>query len=206
MSITAIIPAYNEEERVATVIGALKESEIVNEILVVSDGSVDNTAQVSRDAGARVIELEVNIGKGGAMLAGLQACQSDIVLFLDADLIGLKSHHIHDLLMPVIENKAQTTIGLFESGRFATDLAHKVAPFLSGQRAMRRELIQGLPELEVAKFGVEVALTHYIKKNNISVQKVILKDVTHVMKEEKMGLMKGFASRLKMYWEIASRL
>ncbi|MDP3487336.1 MAG: hypothetical protein Q8S19_05300, partial [Bacillota bacterium] len=49
---------------------------------------------------------------------------------------------------------------------------------------------------------VEVALTKYIKDNNIPVEEVILDDVTQIMKEEKIGLLKGFASRLRMYWHI----
>ncbi|MDD3839669.1 MAG: glycosyltransferase family 2 protein [Clostridia bacterium] len=203
MTIAAIIPAYNEDKTIQNVINVLKVSRLINEIIVVSDGSTDDTVNVSKRAGAKVIELETNKGKGGAMLAGVEKCNSDVMLFLDADLVGLKAHHIHNLLTPILNNEAQMTIGVFCKGRPVTDFAQKIAPFLSGQRAMRKELIENLSDLEISKFGVEVALTRYANKNSLCVKEVILEDVTHIMKEEKLGFSRGFAARLKMYWEIA---
>ncbi|MDD3839417.1 MAG: glycosyltransferase family 2 protein [Clostridia bacterium] len=203
MKIAAIIPAYNEGNRIKNVIQALKASKLIDEIIVVSDGSIDNTVDVSKREGAIVVELADNRGKGGAMLVGVEKCSSDVLLFLDADLIGLKAHHIDSLLTPILNERAQMTIGIFSKGRRATDFAQKIAPFLSGQRAMKKELIQELSNLEISRFGVEVALTRYANKNNLVIKEVVMEDVTHVMKEEKLGFKKGFAARLKMYWEIA---
>ncbi|OCL27129.1 glycosyl transferase family 2 [Orenia metallireducens] len=202
MKITAVIPAYNEEKTIKEVASIVNEHRLVDEVIVVSDGSTDNTAKVATKVGVKVIDLPTNKGKGAAMKAGVEESQADIVLFLDADLLGLKKEHIDRLLIPVINGDVETTIGIFAEGRMFTDLAQKIAPFLSGQRAVRRRILDNIPDLDVTRFGVEMALTQYIKVNNISLKEVVLEDLSHVMKEEKRGFVKGFMSRLKMYWEV----
>ncbi len=203
MKIIAVIPAYNEEATIGQIIRTLRQVPVLSEVLVVSDGSTDNTARVAAEAGARVLPLAVNIGKGGAMMAGLKNTDADIILFLDADLLGLRPDHVFNLLEPVINDRAQMTIGIFEAGRLATDLAQFVAPYLSGQRAVHRTLLEKLPDLDMTRFGVEVALTKFVKTAGIPVEEVELKAMSHIMKEEKLGLVKGVMARLKMYWEIA---
>ncbi|WHH58974.1 glycosyltransferase family 2 protein [Petroclostridium sp. X23] len=206
MNISAIIPAYNEAATIGKVIEVLTLVEQVEEIIVVSDGSNDDTAKISRHWGANVIELSTNIGKGGAMKVGLNNCNADIVLFLDADLIGLTERHVMDLLRPVISQEVDMTIGIFEGGRFTTDLAQKVSPFLSGQRAVRKKVLDELCNMEITKFGVEIALTNYVRKHGIPYKKVMLDEMSHVMKEEKLGWKKGVQARMKMYWDIIREL
>ena len=203
MKSAVIIPAYNEEKTIGSIIAAVKEVPFIEEIIVVSDGSVDRTAEVARENGVRVIALRENQGKGGAMMVGLNSTDADVLLFLDADLIGLKPGHIVDLLLPVMEGRAEMTVGIFEHGRLATDLAQFLAPYLSGQRAVKKDLFKHLSNLEVTRFGIEVALTRFAKSAGISVVEVELRDMTHVMKEEKLGLVRGFLARIRMYWEIA---
>lgn len=200
----AIIPAYNEAERIGNVIAAVEKVEEVDEIVVVSDGSTDGTAAVAANAGSKVkvVELSTNRGKGAALLAGVQATTADLLLFLDADLLGLQPHHVRELLQPVLKGETEMAMAVFSGGRLATDLAQKIAPFLSGQRALTRRLLERIPALSVSRFGVEVALTQYVHEQGITVRRVPWRDVTHVMKEEKLGLAKGFRARLKMYWEI----
>ena len=202
MNVTAVIPAYNEEQTIADVVKRVKNIDKIQKVIVVSDGSTDNTAEIARQCGADVIELNENVGKGGAIKAGINECGTEIILFLDADLIGLTEKHILDLIEPVIENKADMTIGIFKNGRMVTDLAQKVTPYLSGQRAIRKSIIDRIPNIDITRYGVEVALTKYVDKNNIRVQEVDLPDMTHVTKEEKLGIIRGVHARLKMYWDI----
>jgi len=203
MKVAAIIPAYNEETTIGQVIDTVKRVDLVDEVIVVSDGSTDSTTDVALRRGVIVVDLENNIGKGGAMMKGLEKTDHSIILFLDADLIGLNEKHIYNLLSPVINDGVAMTIGVFESGRVATNLAQKLVPCLSGQRALRREILEDISHLNVSRFGVEVALTKYAEEKGIKVQEVILPYLTHLMKEEKLGLVKGFVARMKMYWEIA---
>ncbi len=202
MNVTAIIPAFNEEKTISDVLNALKNTPEVDRVIVVSDGSTDNTVDIARRHGVEVIDLLTNRGKGGAIKAGLDVTETEVILFLDADLIGLTPEHVKLLLDPVLEDRADMSVGLFEKGRMATDFAQKITPFLSGQRALKKKIIEEISDLDISRFGVEYALHTYAEETNLQMEEVVLKDLSHVMKEEKMGLWKGSAARIKMYWEI----
>jgi glycosyltransferase involved in cell wall biosynthesis len=107
-----------------------RSSDILTDIIVVSDGSTDRTAEIAWSYGARVIELPQNMGKSYAMKTGLDNTTAPIILFLDADLIGLKPEHILNLVKPVYKDTADMTLGIFYSGRGITSGA-KVGPFFN---------------------------------------------------------------------------
>lgn len=203
MKVAIVIPAYNEEETLGKVVAACRQVPEVAEVIVVSDGSTDRTPDIARHAGAtRVVVLGENQGKGAAMKVGVDHTQADVVLFLDGDLIGLTPEHVRALLDPVLDGTADMTLGLFEGGRFTSDFAQVVAPYLSGQRAVRRSLLDQIENMEDARYGVEVLLTNATKRMGAKVVEVALEQLTHRHKEEKAGLVKGFGLRIKMYWEI----
>lgn len=206
MNVTAVIPAYNEEHTIAGVVNCVKGIDKIQKVIVVSDGSTDRTAEIAKKCGAEVIELNENIGKGGAIKAGINECGTEVILFLDADLIGLTKKHVLDLIDPVISDKADMTIGIFKNGRMVTDLAQKVTPYLSGQRAIKKSIIDRIPNMDITRYGVEVALTKYVDKSSARVLEVDLPDMTHVTKEEKLGIIKGVQARIKMYWDIVKIL
>jgi len=205
-NVAAIIPAYNEEKYIGAVLSVLQPVQYLSEIIVVNDGSTDKTSEVARSFGVKVIDLPSNQGKGAAMRQGVLQTTASIILFLDADLIGLTSLQVCDLLLPVIQNYADMTLGLFHYGRPITDIAQKLTPFLTGQRAIKRWVLDILTEEDwLSGFGIEVTLTRIAKNLNIRILEIPLLNVTHAMKEEKMGIVRGVAARAKMYWEIARR-
>lgn len=200
--VSLVIPAYNEADTIGPVLDVVGHMPEIDQVIVVSDGSTDDTALVARLAGARVVELPTNQGKGAAMHMGVEAAQgSDVIIFLDADLVGLTPAHVHALLDPVLSGDVEATVGVFEGGRVSTDLALALAPFLSGQRALRRHLLEKVA-IGDSRFGVELALNRALKRRGVSIREVVLQDLSQVMKEEKMGLAKGLAARMRMYWEI----
>lgn len=202
MSVIAIIPAYNEEKTIGGVLQTLNKVDIITKIIVVSDGSTDNTVKIAQKYKVDVIEFKDNKGKGAALKAGIERAEGKVILFLDADLVGLNEEHVLELVLPVINGKADMTIGIFDKGRITTDLAQKIAPFLSGQRAVDKRILDEISQLEITRYGVEMALTKYVENLDIRVEKVTLKDLTHIMKEEKLGLVKGFTERMRMYMDI----
>ena len=112
--VSVIIPAFNEEETIAEVVKVCLKTPEVGEIIVVNDGSQDKTKerlQVFRDKDkVKVVNLSKNHGKGHAVAQGIRATRYDYLLFLDADLINLCSHHLASLVWPVLDNQADMTI------------------------------------------------------------------------------------------------
>ncbi len=200
--VATVIPAYNEEKTLGDVIRVVRQVPEVDRIIVISDGSTDGTARIARECGAICIALEQNVGKGGALKVGIEQADAEIYLFLDADLVGLTLEHVRHLLSPVLHGEAQMCVGILEKGRVATDLAQAVAPYLSGQRAVTRDVLEGISGLETARYGVEVAIHRHLKKHRVTFQLVAMENLTHRMKEEKLGLLRGFVARMKMYWDI----
>jgi polyisoprenyl-phosphate glycosyltransferase len=203
MKVAAVIPAYNEEKRIEAVLRTLKASSDVHEIIVVSDGSTDRTFQVaSADPNVRAIQLPRNKGKGGAMRTGALLTDADVLLFFDADLIGLTTEHVHQLVSPVCSGDATMAMGIFFGGRWATDIAQKLSPGITGQRAILRDVFLKIPDLENVGYGIELAITYYVRHHGFIRQDVALRGVTHPMKEEKLGWIRGVASRIVMYWQM----
>lgn len=84
-SVTVILAAFNEEETIGTVISALRRQYPDYEILVVDDGSSDNTAKLARQQGARVIHNNINKGYGASLKQGMRKAKGKMVVFMDAD-------------------------------------------------------------------------------------------------------------------------
>lgn len=106
MKIVAVIPAYNEGTRIASVIKGAKD--YVDKVIVVDDGSTDDTWGVAESAGAHVVHHIENSGAGAATMTGIEAaraCHADVIVTLDAD----EQHDPHDiplLLKPVHDGAA----------------------------------------------------------------------------------------------------
>ncbi len=226
----AIIPAYNEAGRITNVLKAVSAANLVDELVVVTDGCSDSTADEARGFAAwftkqaeedqrpvkpivRVLELTQNIGKGGAMKHGALRTEAEVLLFLDADLIGLESEQVDAMLEPMVHaeaaQRADMTLGLFGSARggivgWWLSLCHRKVAAITGQRAIRRDVFLAVPDLTRSRFGVETAITRYVRHAwKLKVQEVALHGVTHPIKEEKIGVWRGVRYRCSMYSEIA---
>lgn len=204
-SVAVLIPAYREAEHIGPVVSAALAAEL-GRVLVVDDGSDDGTAQAARRAGAEVVELTDNCGKGGALAAGAETLSESILVLLDADLVGLKPEHIQALVEPVLKGEAEMSRGAFQGGRWGTSAAQQMAPQLTGQRAILRERLLAVPGLASSRYGVEVAITRAAKEGDWRCVDVPLAGVSQVTKEEKRGFFKGLMLRLKMYRDILGTL
>lgn len=172
MSVVAIVPARDRADSVGSTVTALLGLTDVDRVIVVDDASTDATSEIALAAGATVVKLPTNLGKGGAVGAGLEAApDADVILLIDAD-VGADAAAASTLLAPVLRAEADMTIGVLPSadgkGGFGLvrDLARRgirrasgfeaEAP-LSGQRAIRAELLRGIAL--ASRFGLETALT-----------------------------------------------
>lgn len=205
--VALVIPAYNEGQRIAGLLRTVCQAGLLSRIIVVDDGSTDDTAAVvlqsaRTDARIELLRIAVNRGKAAAMVAGAEACGCDLVAFIDADLMRLQPEHLTELVKPVLGGTCSMTLGLFTGGRWTTDNSHRLTPFLSGQRCLRWSLFRSIPDLDTSHAGIEVALSLYAWRRGYRVCPVHWHGVTHVMKIEKMGMLRGNLSHFRMYGEI----
>jgi len=103
MTITAILPIFNEEKTVAKVLSVLLKSKSLNKIIVVDDASTDNSLNIIKNFHSdklKIIHLEKNLGKSGAVKIAVKSATADILFFCDGDLHNFSVQHINQLLEP----------------------------------------------------------------------------------------------------------
>lgn len=202
LTVTCIIPAWNEAARLPGVLGVVLGHPLVDEVLVVDDGSTDETAQVALAMGARGVRLAPNRGKSAAVAAGLRAAKGRIILFLDADLQGLSARHVTDLLMPLRSGVAAATISLRSNAPWPWRLIG--IDYISGERAMFASMLA--PHLDAVAglrgFGLEVFLNRLWLQGRHGIAVVPLAGVVSPSKLAKQGWARGIANDLKMLRDI----
>jgi glycosyltransferase involved in cell wall biosynthesis len=176
MDVAVLIPAHDEADSVDATVRAACAIPGAVEVLVIDDGSSDDTATRAEKAGARVHRLAQNVGKGAALDTGLAHLDSEwsALLLLDADL-GASASQATLLLEPIDDGSAEMTIAAFPAPEgpagfgLVKDLARRgvkelgdasfeaTAP-LSGQRALTRRTVDVVTPFAFG-YGVEVALT-----------------------------------------------
>lgn len=219
MKISVLIPAHNEEDNIGKTLSGLekfneefcKQKGIQLDIIVIDDGSSDNTYVKALGYKVKAIRLEPNRGKGGALREGIKKAQGDIIVFLDADLKE-SSYEIHKLVTPILKNDADVVIAKFKPPKkkggfgFVKTLASRGVKFftgkefrssLSGQRAFKKEVIEDIKHIPDG-FGLEVGMLIDILKKGYSVIEVET-DMYHDVTGRDI---KGFIHRGKQFFDI----
>jgi len=198
-TIGVIIPAFNEEKTIGRVLAAVLSWKKADVVVVVSDGSTDRTNEVVARFGRRVrlISFRTNRGKGAALCAGVEKSLTDIILFLDADLVVLTPHDLDELLAPILENTADMTIGVHNFWGIGTFQPYNA---LSGQRALRRRNIQRhLAVLRAARGGVEIFINNLHK--GLRVRSIVQPHVRTLRKIDKWPFFYAVWSYIKQAGE-----
>ncbi len=203
-SVTAIIPALNEQETIGEVVRVIKSSPLVGEVIVVSDGSTDETSARAQEAGARVFDLPINQGKGGAMAHGLAQTDAGIIFFADADLRGLTVDHIEQLIRPVMSGARFMNVGLRDRGPLTPLTAH--LPLISGERVLKREVIERINPRLLHGYMIESALNYSCRSRKLAYGSVVLRGLTIRRKYEKVGWRRAIPQYVKMSFEIAKSI
>jgi glucosyl-3-phosphoglycerate synthase len=191
MTVSVILPAYNEEKTVDSVIKTVKALNYVAEIIVVNDGSLDATEQVAKEAGATVISHTKNRGKGAAIKTGFKNSKGDIVVFIDADLQKLAPKQVDKMIQPILNGEADVTKTKFkrEAGRVTELTAKPLLSFffpeirfeqpLSGQFAAKRSFLSNI-QLE-DDYGVDVGIVLDADVMGARVKEVDIGNISHSM-------------------------
>lgn len=194
--ITVIIPARNEEKTIVQVIEKVKQNNNVTQIIVVNNGSTDNTVQCAKDAGVEVINCD-NQGKGYAMEVGMQYVKNNIVAFIDADINNYSNDLIELLTNPIINNEADFVKSTFirTKGGVVTEVAvkpllnllfpnmYKFSEPISGMIAAKKNVLEVL-EFE-KDYGVDIGILIDVIQNGNRVEEVNIGEIenmSHVSK------------------------
>lgn len=194
--ITVIIPARNEEKTIVQVIEKVKQNNNVTQIIVVNNGSTDNTVQCAKDAGVEVINCD-NQGKGYAMEVGMQYVKNNIVAFIDADINNYSNDLIELLTNPIINNEADFVKSTFirTKGGVVTEVAvkpllnllfpnmYKFSEPISGMIAAKKNVLEVL-EFE-KDYGVDIGILIDVIQNGNRVAEVNIGEIenmSHVSK------------------------
>jgi len=208
--VSIIIKAYNEADNISAVLSVLKKIDWIDEVIVVNDGSADDTVGVTKkfvDKKIRLVSNPKNLGMGGAMVTGVKTAKHNLLLFLDADLVGLTEDHILEILAPIaFTEKADLVLGVFGLKDLKHDTTTKIAnrflPMIAGQRAIWRKSLPPLKEITASKFGADLLIAKSVSKSRRVVVK--LPGLSQVTKEQKAkgDFAKAWKARYKMYKEV----
>jgi glycosyltransferase involved in cell wall biosynthesis len=202
MTVSVIVPVYNEERTVSRVIESLLSSPFFTEVVCVDDGSTDRSLKELEKFGEDItlIQFEENRGKGQAMATGIERAAGDLVTFIDADLTNLTHDHIETLLSPIMQGEADVVLGYAKRGEMPNLAAH-----LTGQRVYYREdLLPYLDQIAPSRFGVEVLLNDLFQDKQVVM--LPLQDLVGLTKAEKRSLLLAVREYLEEVNEIVSQL
>lgn len=166
--LSVIIPAFNEQKCIKKVIKLVKKNENVDEIIVVDNNSTDETAEIAKNEGVKVLFCKEQ-GKGYAIEMGLKEAKNEIVLFIDADINNYSEDLIQTLSDPIVNDEADFVKSMFErTGGRVTELVakplldilfpevYKFSQPLSGMIAGKKSI---LSKIEFEKdYGVDIGI------------------------------------------------
>ncbi|WP_444452822.1 glycosyltransferase family 2 protein [Rhodobacter capsulatus] len=198
MGVSCIIPAYNEAPRIAAVLQTVIGHPLIDEVIVVDDGSGDGTAEVAALVpGLRLIRQSPNRGKSWAVSVGIEAARHELILLLDSDLLGLAPEAISDLIEPVLSGRADVAISLRGNAPWPWRLIG--LDYISGERVLRRGLI-GQPQAlrALPRFGLEMHLNRRLIAARARIAIVRWPEVASPWKGTKRGRLAGVLADLRM--------
>jgi polyisoprenyl-phosphate glycosyltransferase len=201
-AVTVIIPAFNEAQTISTVVQTALAHPNVHEVIVVSDGSRDYTAEVAYQAGAKVIVHERNVGKAQAMQTGIDAAETELIFFIDGDIVGLTHEMMDRAILPVLENATDMFVLIVDRGAFVPNAVIKRLPLLGGVRVLKKRMWHAVPHQYRNRFEIEIALNYFARRNHARIDCEVVAGLTQVIKEKKRGLVWGLYQRIFMMRDV----
>jgi glycosyltransferase involved in cell wall biosynthesis len=187
--ISCIIPAYNEEPRIGNILKVLVNHPLIDEIIVVDDCSSDNTEKEAlKFEGIKIVKHEKNLGKSRSMLDGCEIAKNDSVMFLDADLIGLTTDNITQIVKPVLDGLVDMTMTIcnydFILNSFSKLLGVEIP---NGERVIKKEIAKKILK-NATGYSIEIQMNQHFLEYNLKFIVISWLNVAAPSKRKKNGL------------------
>lgn len=200
-----VMPARNEETTIRANVEAASGCRYVRDVIVVDDGSDDDTARIATEAGAKVLRRPDSTGsKAHAMGLGVETSDASHILFVDADCTDLTAAHLDAICEPVLDGRAEMSLGAFDYG-WQNWLVLRCPP-LSGERIVPRWVWERIPEDKIAGYTIEVRLNEVICEGRLRTSARTMVGVYHRTKRDKFGGLEGLRRTWHMYRDLLSML
>ncbi len=201
--ISVVIAALNEAPRISDVLKIVTKSPLIDEIIVVNDGSTDNTSEIVKKFNVILIENKNNIGKTLSVKKGLEKSKNDIIMLLDADLQGLSVKSIESLIEPVQRGLVDWTLSL-RSNSFRIMRLMKM-DWLSGERVIPKDLLKDPYIWSHPNIGysLETLINISLLEKRKKFRSIYLKNVINTRKSQKVGFLKGTYKDFEVIYQVS---
>lgn len=204
MTITCIIPFFNERDRILQVLDAVAKIKNVNQILLVDDGSTDGTTEQvkQRYSNIAILHHKKNLGKTEAITTGLKHAKGEYIFLLDADLQGLNHQELEKGLDVI---RKDTSVDMIIFKRLDPPLIVKLsrgAVLISGQRIIKKDdLVLALDRYKPRGYELEFALNQYMMDKQKHVYWMPI-SASNTRSTRKLGYCKGMQKIIHMHRDI----
>ncbi len=201
--ISVVIAAYNEATRISGVLKIVENHPLIDEVIVVNDGSTDNTSVIVKRFDVTLIENKKNMGKTLSVKKGIEKASNNLIMLLDADLRGLSSNSIEKLAEPVLNGDVDWTLSI-RSNSFRVMRLLKM-DWLSGERVIPKNLLMdpsiwSRPDIG---YGLETLMNKSLMSHNKKFRTVYLESVINTRKSKKVGFWNGTFGDFKVIGQIS---
>ena len=195
-----IIAALNEEGTVADVVRAAREARGAGRVIVVDDHSIDDTVANAKAAGAEVLTSQGNGSKARAMATGVAVSDARVIVFFDADIVGVRGEHFDLLASPVLDHGYAMSCAWVDYGRAGR--IYMRFPPITGLRAIRREIFERIDPSRINGFQIEMVMNEVVARRKLRTAARMFPGVTHRGKIEKFGWSRGVRAQVSMTVEL----
>jgi len=200
--ISVVIAAYNEASRIAGVIKVVQHHPLIDEVIVVNDGSSDGTSEVVKRFDVKLIENESNIGKTLSIKKGVESAKNDLIMLLDADLNGLDDDSVNKLAQPVLDGKVDWTLSLRSNVNFILKIMNMDS--ITGERVVPKSMLAD-PSIWSGPnscYELETLMNKSLLKHHATFKTIYLPHVNHPTKINKKGWWNGVKVQTRMIGQI----
>lgn len=196
MKASVIIPCYNEGRTIAPIIYEVKRSQLVKEIIVVDSSSDPKTKRILYSIKGIKLINEKKMGKSAAIKSGVLNSKSNILVFIDGDLLNFKTYHVDLLIKELIDGNYDMVLGKRENEYYLADLTGFSIAY-TGERAIYKHiLLKNMEIFESRGYLLEPAINKVVF-DNLRTGKVTLNGVGQIHSIDKTGI-KGILKEVIM--------